>query len=65
MAKKIPAKLIKKGNSYFPGAETKKKAWLKDNSIYKESPLKFWEKQAKELLYKTNSFSRRNESSWP
>ena len=51
MVKKIPAKLVKKGNSYFPSAEFKKKAWLKDNSVYKESPLRFWEKQAKELFW--------------
>ena len=51
MVKKIPTKLVKKGSSYFPSAEFKKKAWLKDNSVYKESPLKFWEKRAKELFW--------------
>lgn len=47
-------KLIKKGDSYYPTKEFKKRAWVKNDSIYKEafkSPVKFWEKLAKELYW--------------
>ncbi len=46
----------KKGDLYFPGDEFKKKAWIKDDKIYKEAakdPLKFWEKLAGELFWFT------------
>jgi len=44
--------IIKKGSLYFPDKEFKKRAWIKNNSIYKEAnknPIKFWDKLAKEL----------------
>ncbi|PIY89074.1 MAG: hypothetical protein COY73_02010, partial [Candidatus Nealsonbacteria bacterium CG_4_10_14_0_8_um_filter_37_14] len=56
--------MIKKGDLYFPAEEFKKKAWLKDSSIYQEAaknPVKFWEKLAKELFWFTRpSFSKKN-----
>ncbi|MFA5743101.1 MAG: acetate--CoA ligase [Candidatus Paceibacterota bacterium] len=39
---------------YLPFKEFKKTAWVKNQSFYKEaakSPIKFWEKQAKELFW--------------
>ncbi len=45
---------MKKGDLYFPGKEFKKRAWLKDKSIYKKAeknPVKFWEELAKELKW--------------
>ena len=47
-------KIIKKGNLYFPGEEFKKRAWIKDKSIYKSAarnPVKFWEDLARELKW--------------
>ena len=44
--------IIKKGTSYFPDKEFKKRAWINSNSIYKEAnknPIRFWDKLAKEL----------------
>jgi acetyl-CoA synthetase len=44
----------KKGDLYYPSEEFKKKAWIKDQKIYKEaekSPIKFWEKLAKKLFW--------------
>lgn len=44
--------LIKKDNLYFPSSNFKKRAWVKNRKIYKESlenPIKFWENAAKEL----------------
>lgn len=46
--------MIKKGDLYWPSEEFKKKAWLKDKSIYQEAnrdPVKFWEKLAEELVW--------------
>jgi len=46
--------IIKKGSLYFPDKEFKKRAWIKNNSIYKEAnknPIKFWDKLAKELYW--------------
>ena len=48
------ADIIKKGDLYFPGKELKRKAWLKDKSIYKKAakdPVKFWEELAGELKW--------------
>ena len=47
--------MIKKGNLYYPTEEFKKKAFIKDPSIYKEAendPIKFWEKLAGELKWR-------------
>ena len=47
--------MIKKGDLYYPTEEFKKKALVKDISLYKEAakdPVKFWEKLAKELVWK-------------
>ena len=44
--------MIKKNNLYYPSKEIQKQAWVKNNSIYKESlknPIKFWQKAAGEL----------------
>ncbi len=46
--------MIKKGDLYYPSEEFKKKALIKDPSIYKEAekdPIKFWEKLAGELKW--------------
>jgi acetyl-CoA synthetase len=46
--------MIKKGDLYYPTEEFKKKALIKDPSIYKEAekdPIKFWEKLAGELKW--------------
>jgi len=46
--------MIKKGNLYFPTKEFKKRAWIKDKSIYKEAtknPIRFWSNLAKELSW--------------
>lgn len=45
----------KKGDLYFPPEELKRKAWVRDKSIYQEAakdPVAFWEKLAGELLWK-------------
>ncbi len=45
-------KLIKKEDAYYPDKEFKKRAWVKDNSIYKKAnrdPIKFWDELAREL----------------
>ncbi len=47
-------KQIKRGNLSFPDKEFKKRAWINNNSIYKEAsknPIKFWGKLAKELYW--------------
>jgi len=47
--------MIKKGDSYFPGDDFKKKAWINDAKIYEESvrdPIKFWEKIAGDFIWK-------------
>jgi acetyl-CoA synthetase len=47
-------KLIKKGDSYYPSKEFKKRAWVGDKSIYRKAnknPIKFWENVAKELIW--------------
>jgi acetyl-CoA synthetase len=47
--------MIKKGELYWPDAAAKKKAWLKSKNVYAEAeknPVKFWEKIAKELVWK-------------
>jgi acetyl-CoA synthetase len=47
--------MIKKGNLYFPTEEIKKRAWVKDEKIYKEAgknPIKFWENLAKEIYWR-------------
>ncbi len=46
--------MIKKENLYYPSEDFKKKAWVKDEKIYKEAekgPIKFWEKLAGELKW--------------
>jgi acetyl-CoA synthetase len=46
--------MLKKGELYYPTAEFKNKAWIKDKKIYQEAandPVKFWEKLAKELFW--------------
>jgi acetyl-CoA synthetase len=46
--------MIKKGSSYYPLAEIRKRANLKDKKIYKtalKNPVKFWETLAKELFW--------------
>jgi len=46
--------MVKKKDSFYPGKEFQKRAWVKNKSIYKEaekSPIKFWEKLAKELFW--------------
>lgn len=48
------AKLIKKGNLYFPSQEFKRNSWLKDKLIYQKAardPVKFWEELAKDLKW--------------
>lgn len=47
-------KLIKKGDSYYPTKDFQKRAWVNDDSIYKEAdkdPIEFWEKLAGELSW--------------
>jgi acetyl-CoA synthetase len=47
--------MIKKGDLYYPTEEFKKKAFIKDPSIYKEAendPIKFWEKLAEDLIWR-------------
>jgi len=47
--------MIKKGELYYPAEEFKKKALIKDPSVYKEAekdPIKFWEKLAGDLTWK-------------
>ncbi len=47
--------MIKKGDSYYPTEEFKKKAWINDEKIYKEAekdPIKFWEKLAEGLNWR-------------
>jgi acetyl-CoA synthetase len=46
--------MIKKGNSYYPSEEFKKRALVNDPKIYKEAeknPILFWEKLAKEIFW--------------
>ena len=46
--------MIKKNNLYYPSAEFKKQALVKNSSIYKEAaknPIKFWAEAAKELSW--------------
>jgi len=46
--------MIKKGDLYYPTENFKKKALIKDHSIYKKAekdPVLFWEKLAKELFW--------------
>ena len=46
--------MIEKGGSYFPSKEFKDKAWIQDDSIYREAaknPIRFWEKLAEELFW--------------
>jgi acetyl-CoA synthetase len=46
--------MIKKDGLYYPTEEFKKKARVKDPSVYKEAgkdPVRFWEKLAKELFW--------------
>ncbi len=43
--------VVKKGNVYYPSAEMKKVAWVKDEKIYRQAqrnPVKFWAKLARE-----------------
>jgi acetyl-CoA synthetase len=47
--------MIKKGNLYFPTKEIKKRAWVKEEKIYREAeknPIKFWENLAKEIYWR-------------
>jgi len=47
--------MIKKGNLYYPSEEFKNKALINNKKIYKEaakSPIKFWEKLAKEIFWR-------------
>jgi len=47
--------MIKKGNSYYPTKEFKRRAWINKSSIYKEAaknPVLFWEKLAKEIFWR-------------
>ena len=51
---KSRAKLIKKGNLYYPSKEFKKGTWINNKAIYKtaaENPVKFWEELAKKLFW--------------
>ncbi len=46
--------MIKKGGLYYPDAAAKKRAWLKQKSVYalaEKNPVKFWEGVAKELYW--------------
>ena len=46
--------MIKKNGYYYPSEDFKKKAFVKDNSIYKKAdadPIKFWEELADELTW--------------
>ncbi len=46
--------MIKKGESFYPSSEVKKRAWLKNRAIYKEAsanPQKMWNKLALELQW--------------
>ena len=46
--------MFKRGNLYYPREEFKKKAWLKDERIYKEAnknPIKFWEDLANQISW--------------
>lgn len=47
-------KLPFRSEVYLPTAEFKKRAWVKNKSIYKEAlenPIKFWEKAARDLIW--------------
>jgi len=47
-------KMIKKGDLYYPPLSLRKKAWVSDKKIYKESlknPQRFWEGLARNLLW--------------
>jgi acetyl-CoA synthetase len=47
--------LENKQGLFYPTKEIKKKSWIKDEKIYRDSlkdPIKFWEKLAKELSWK-------------
>ncbi|XOB46538.1 MAG: acetate--CoA ligase [Candidatus Nealsonbacteria bacterium] len=44
----------KKSNLYYPNKKFKKRAWVRDKTIYKEAnknPIKFWNKIAKEVVW--------------
>ena len=44
----------KQGKYYYPDENFKKRAWVKNKKIYKQalkSPIKFWEKLAKEIYW--------------
>lgn len=46
--------MIKKGDNYYPSNEVKKRAWVKNRSIYREAeanPQKMWAKLASELQW--------------
>ncbi|MBU0547088.1 acetate--CoA ligase [Patescibacteria group bacterium] len=46
------AKVVKKGELYFPNQEFKKRALIKDKAVYRKAaknPVKFWEDLAKEV----------------
>lgn len=48
------SKLIKKGKLYYPSKDFKKRALVKNKSIYRranKNPIKFWEELASELLW--------------
>jgi acetyl-CoA synthetase len=48
------AKVVKKGKLYFPNQEFKKRALIKDRSVYRraaKNPVKFWEDLAKEVSW--------------
>lgn len=45
----------KRGDSYYPSEDFKKKAWVNNEKVYKEAsknPVKFWEKLAKDLVWR-------------
>ena len=48
------SKLIRKGEIYYPSKDFKKRAWIKDKSIYRKAnknPIKFWENLGGELSW--------------
>ncbi|HIE41277.1 MAG TPA: acetyl-coenzyme A synthetase, partial [Candidatus Aenigmarchaeota archaeon] len=50
----IMSKLIKKGKLYYPSKDFKKRALVKNKSIYRranKNPIKFWEELASKLLW--------------
>ncbi len=60
--------IVKKGKVYWPNEEMKKIAWVKSEKIYREaakSPVKFWEKLAKQGIDWEKKWSKAYEEKLP